>query len=160
MLQRVGEGIIRSRSSVFRDMGAMLLRIIALSLVAVIAPLAAHAAVIPPCPPPAGVVSTTLSDVHAPPALMKALRGQLGPMAGPGQPFNATDVVTPGDVGRRFILLWGLGSRWVIAYEQGGIAYYNEAVAFQVSGTVVTKLADKQAEPPTLCAAVHALIGR
>jgi hypothetical protein len=124
------------------------------------APLGARPDTIPPCPPPAGVVSATLSDGHAPAALVKALRDQLGPMAGPGERFNATDVVTPGDLGRRFILLWGLGPRWVIAYEQGGIAYYNEAVAFQFSGTNATKIGEKQAEPPTICAAAHALIGR
>jgi hypothetical protein len=120
---------------------------------------AAAADVIPPCPAPAGVTAATL-DGGAPAALLKAIQTQYGPMAKPGQGFNATDVVTPGEPGRRFILLWGKGSRWVLAYEQGGIAYYNEVVAFQVAGSSVTKVGDKQAEPPTLCAAVHALIGR
>jgi hypothetical protein len=138
------------------------LRTIAILLVAtaLCAPLTARAATIPPCPAPVGVVSATLSDGRAPAVLVKALRDQLGPIAGPGQRFNSTDVVTPGDVGRRIILLWGLGSRWVIAYEQGGIAYYNEAVAFQLSGTTAVRVGDKQAEPPTICAAAHALIGR
>jgi len=143
-------------------MGGLFLRIISLLLAAagLATPFAARGATIPPCPRPAGVVSATLTDGRAPATLVKALRDQLGPIAGPGRPFNATDVVTPGDVGRRFILLWGLGSRWLIAYEQGGIAYYNEAVAFQVSGATVTRVGDKQAEPPTICAAAHALIGR
>ena len=138
------------------------MRIIALLLAAasLAPPLGAHADVIPPCRAPAGVVSATLTDGHAPAVLVKALRDQLGPMAGPGRPFNATDVVTPGEPGRRFILLWGLGPRWVVAYEQGGIAYYDEAVAFQFSGARATKVGAKQAEPPTICAAAHALIGR
>jgi hypothetical protein len=106
------------------------------------------------------VVSAPFAYGRAPPALVKAVRDQVGPMAGPGQPFNATDVVTPGEPGRRFILLWGLGSRWVVAYEQGGIAYYDEAVAFRFSGATATKVGDKQAEPPTICAAARALIGR
>jgi hypothetical protein len=144
------------------DTGDPLVRIIALLLAAagVAVPPAARADVIPPCRAPAGVVSATFADGRAPPALVKAVRDQVGPMAGPGQPFNATDVVTPGEPGRRFILLWGLGSRWVVAYEQGGIAYYDEAVAFRFSGATATKVGDKQAEPPTICAAARALIGR
>ena len=144
------------------DIGDLFVRVIAFLLAAagLAGPLFARADVIPPCRPPAGVVSATFTDGHAPPALVKAVRDQVGSMAGPGQPFNATDVVTPGEPGRRFILLWGLGARWVVAYEQGGIGYYDEAVAFQFSGTTATKVGDKQAEPPTICAAAHGLIGR
>jgi hypothetical protein len=121
---------------------------------------AARADDIPPCPPPAGVVNATLNGGRAPPPLVRAIKDQIGAMANPGQPFNATDVVTQGYLGRRLILLWGLGSRWVIAYEQGGIGYSDEAVAFQLNGATATKVANRQAEPPTICAAAHALIGR
>jgi hypothetical protein len=81
------------------------------------APLAAFADTIPPCRAPAGVVSATLDNGKAPAMLVRAIQTQIGPMARSGQPFNATDVVMPGQPvpGRRFILLWGAGPRWVIA---------------------------------------------
>ncbi len=120
---------------------------------------AAAADVIPPCPAPAGVTAATL-DGGAPAALLKAIQTQYGPMAKPGQGFNATDVVTPGEPGRRFILLWGKGSRWVLAYEQGGIAYSNKLVVFGAVGNAIVVGATQQAEPPTVCAAARALIGK
>jgi|SRR5579872_18603 len=132
------------------------MRIVALAAGALAIAACAQAAPVS-CPAPAGVVSATLDNGKAPAALIRVI----GPMARPGQPFNATDVImNPNTPGRRFILLWGLGSKWVVAYEQGGIAYMNEAVAYQVSGGSVSKVAEKDAEPPTICAAVHALIGR
>ena len=120
---------------------------------------AAAADAIPPCPVPAGVTAATL-DGGAPPALLKALQARFGGMAKPGQPFNATDVVTPGEPGSRFILLWGEGSRWVLAYEQGGIAYNNQLVVFGVAGSSVVTGETRVAEPDTVCAAARALIGK
>jgi hypothetical protein len=123
---------------------------------AIAAPLAAQAANIS-CPAPPGVVVASLDNGKAPAALLRAI----GPMARPGGAFNATDVIIDRNTpGRRFILLWGLGPKWVVAYEQGGIAYMNVAAAYQVNGASVTKLGEFDEEPPTICARVHKLIGR
>ena len=39
----------------------------------------------------------------------------------PGEPFDSTDVYVKGHKHRRYIFVWNIGSRWIVATEQGGI---------------------------------------
>src|ERR1700722_2947026 len=56
-------------------------------------------------------------------------------MANPGQPFNATDVITDLRIpGRRLIFAGALGDKYFVYYEQGGIAHFYKISFFRVSG--------------------------
>ena len=70
------------------------------------------------CPVPPGAVKVALPS-GLPPALRDAL---LGDIALPGEPFDATDVYVKGHKHSRYIFVWNIGSRWIVATEQGGIA--------------------------------------
>ena len=75
-------------------------------------------AAISDCPVPPGAIKVALGS-GLPPALRKALPDGI---ALPGEPFDATDVYVMGHKHRRFIFVWNIGSRWIVAMEQGGIA--------------------------------------
>jgi hypothetical protein len=52
-----------------------------------------------------------------------ALRGALpDDIALPGEPFDTTDVYIKGHKHGRYIFVWNIGSWWIVATEQGGIA--------------------------------------
>jgi hypothetical protein len=55
-------------------------------------------------------------------------------MANPGEPFNATDVISDLHVPRRRLILGGaLGDKYFVYYEQGGYATSHELVFFRFS---------------------------
>jgi hypothetical protein len=98
----------------------------------------------------------------APPALVAAVNRDLSPYAMPGGAFNATDVVGPGSppVMRRLVWVRRLGARFVVAYEQGGIAYFWKANAYQLSsdGRSVAPMGGAIAAGNDLCGPVERLL--
>jgi hypothetical protein len=70
------------------------------------------------CPVPPGAVQITVPS-GLPTALRQALPGDI---ALPGEPFDSTDVYVKGNKHRRYIFVWNIGTRWIVAMEQGGIA--------------------------------------
>jgi hypothetical protein len=69
------------------------------------------------CPAPPGAVKVAL-----PSGLPPALRDAMGNIALPGEPFGSTDEYVKGHSHRRYIFVWNIGNRWIVATEQGGIA--------------------------------------
>lgn len=63
-------------------------------------------------------------------------------MAEPGQPFQATDVVTQKLPARRLIFAAASNNYCVVHYEQGGIAHFNTVVVFRL-GNHKAVLADR-----------------
>lgn len=111
----------------------------------------AKADYIPPCTPPQGVVSVPLERI--PPALMQALRNNVGEIVAPGEKFDATDVVRVGR-NHRFIFVWSAGKRWTVATEHGGIVYNNPIFAYHLgendrSAVLLTQIIGF---PNTVCA--------
>jgi len=76
-----------------------------------------EAAAISDCPVPPGAVQVAL-----PSGLSPALRKATGNIALPGEPFNAIDIYVKGQPSRRYIFVWNIGKRWIVAAEQGGKA--------------------------------------
>jgi len=68
------------------------------------------------CPAPLGVVEVVL-----PSGLPAILRDLMDDVTLPGEPFDSTDVYVKGHKHRRYIFVWNIGSRWIVATEQGGI---------------------------------------
>lgn len=84
----------------------------------------------PSCALPDGVTSTPLNG--APPALLLALKRDVGELVAPGERFDATDVVVTGK-NRRLIFIWNVDRRWIVATEHGGFGYNNPIVAYDLS---------------------------
>jgi hypothetical protein len=78
-------------------------------------------------PAPPGVLQVTL-----PSGLPPALRDKMGNIALPGQPFNAIDVYVKGQPNRRYIFVWNIGTRWIVAMEIGGIALRSAVFAYDL----------------------------
>ena len=78
----------------------------------------AQATAISDCPLPPGAVKVSI-----PSGLPLSLRTALpGDIALPGEPFDETDIYVKGHNHRRYIFVWNIGTRWIVAMEQGGIA--------------------------------------
>jgi len=121
---------------------------------------AARADVIPACAVPTG--ATFIGFDQLPMAVRKALAQQTGPMAQPGQPFNASDVI---DSKKplpqwRGIFVWGRGTRWVVATEHGGYGYGDPVFLFDATanGKRVALTAKTIASPATVCAKAQDLL--
>src|SRR5579872_1494875 len=70
------------------------------------------------CLVPPGAVEIAVPS-GLPPALRDALPGDI---ALPGEPFDSTDVYVKGHKHRRYIFVWNIGNRWIVATELGGKA--------------------------------------
>lgn len=116
----------------------------------------AKADYIPPCTPPQGVVSVPLERV--PPALMQALRNNVGEIVGPGEKFDATDVVWTGR-SRRFIFVWSAGKRWIVATEHGGLGYNDPVFVYHLGEDErsAVLMAQEIAFPNNVCAVASGL---
>jgi hypothetical protein len=77
----------------------------------------AQVAAVRGCPAPPGGVNVTL-----PSGVPPALRDVMGNIALPGEPFDSSDVYVKGHKYRRYIFVWNVGTRGIVATEQGGIA--------------------------------------
>ncbi len=101
-------------SNLFRAMWIGV-RLIALAMMAI--GQSAQAVASSDCPAPPGAV-----QIDLPSGLPPALRDKMGDIALPGQPFNAIDIYVKGEPNRRYIFVWNIGVKWIVAIEQGGIA--------------------------------------
>jgi hypothetical protein len=123
-----------------------------LPLVAVILLLSAirvRADDIPRCltlPPAEDVAAADL-----PPILRAMLAHDIGTFALPGQPFDASDVVAAG-VSRRLIWVRKRGTRWVVALEQGGRAYHDTVLSYELGyDNTIAGIRAETAFPSTVC---------
>jgi hypothetical protein len=113
--------------------------------------------VIPPCALPNGVASTSLNG--APPALLRALRQDVGELVAPGGRFDATDVIVTGQ-NRRLIFIWNVDRRWIVATEHGGFGYNDPIFAYDLSqdGRDATLVEQRIANPHTICSTASSLV--
>ena len=117
----------------------------------------AQAATISDCPAPPGAVSVAL-----PSGLPPALRDAMGNVALPGEPFDSSDVYVKGHKYRRYLFVWNVGTRWIVAIEQGGIALRSAIFVYDLGKDRKTAtLIDKRMGVLTnVCGAATKLAGR
>lgn len=107
-------------------------------------------AAIPDCPAPAGAAKAAL-----PSGLPAALRDKMGKVALPGEAFNTIDVYVKGQPNRRYIFVWNIGARWIVATEVGGIALRAAVSMYDLGNDGKTaKLLDERMTSPTYACAV------
>jgi hypothetical protein len=108
------------------------------------------------CPVPPGAVQVALPS-GLPAALSKALPGDI---ALPAEPFDTTDVYVKGHKHRRYIFVWNIGNRWIVATEQGGIALRAAIFTYDLGKDDKTAaLIDKRFTfPSSVCAAATKLV--
>lgn len=110
------------------------------------------------CPVPPGAVNVAL-----PSGLPLALRHALpGDIALPGEPFDTTDVVVKGHKHRRYLFVWNIGSRWIVAMEQGGIALRAAVSTYDLGkdGKTAALTDQRMTFPSSVCTAATKLAGR
>jgi hypothetical protein len=97
-----------------------------------------------------------LSALPAPVAY--SLQQHVPNLSAPGSPFNASDVLRPGQttLDRRLIAAFHQGGRWVIAYEAAGVGYHLIVVGYDLSadGKSSTIAFKTQTLPALLCVTV------
>jgi hypothetical protein len=127
----------------------------ALVMVASAAP--AHAAAIRDCPAPPGAVNVAL-----PSGVPPALRGVMGNIALPGEPFDSSDVYVKGHKYRRYIFVWNVGARWIVATEQGGKALRSAIFVYHLGkdGKTATLINKRIGFTNNVCGAATKLAGR
>jgi hypothetical protein len=111
-------------------------------------------AAISDCPAPHGVVEVVL-----PSGLPGILRDRIGDVALPGEPFDSTDVYAKGHKHRRYIFVWNIGSRWIVATEQGGIALRSAIFVYDLSkdGKTATLIDERMGLVNNVCTAASKL---
>ena len=126
----------------------------ALAMVASVAP--AQADAISDCPAPPRAVKVDLPS-GLPAALSKALPGDI---ALPGEPFDTTDVYVKGHKHRRYIFVWNIGNRWIVATEQGGIALRAAIFTYDLGkdGKTAVLIDNRFTFPNSVCAAATKLV--
>ena len=109
------------------------------------------------CPLPPGAVKVAL-----PSGLPPALRDKMGDIALPGQPFNAIDVYVKGEPNRRYIFVWNIGAKWIVATEQGGFALRSAVYVYDLGkdGKTATYLDRRIGLPSEACGAATKLAAR
>jgi hypothetical protein len=108
------------------------------------------------CPVPAGAVKVAL-----PSGLPHALRDKMGNVALPGEPFNTIDIYVKGQPNRRYLFVWNIDSRWIVATEQGGIALRSAVFVYDLGkdGKTVTLIDKRIGFPSDACAAASRMAG-
>ena len=124
------------------------------ALVMVASAALAQVAAIRDCPAPAGAV-----DVAIPSGVPLALRDALGNIALPGEPFDTSDVYVKGHKYRRYIFVWDVGTRWIVATEQGGIALRSVIYAYHLAkdGKTATVIHKRMGFTNNICGAATKL---
>jgi hypothetical protein len=127
----------------------------ALAMVASAAP--SQVAAIRDCPAPPGAVNVAL-----PSGVPAALRGVMGNIALPGEPFDSSDVYVKGHKYRRYIFVWNIGTRWIVATEQGGIALRSAIFVYHLGkdGKTATLINKRIGFTNNVCGAATKLAGR
>ena len=110
------------------------------------------------CPVPPGAVQVALPS-GLPPALRAALPDDI---ALPGEPFDSTDVYVKGHKHRRYIFVWNIGNRWIVAMEQGGIALRAAIFTYDLGkdGKTAVLIDKRFTFPNSVCAAATKLAER
>jgi len=133
--------------------------IMAGALAMVVSAASAQAAAIQDCPAPPGA-----NGVALPSGLPAALRDKMGNIALPGEPFNAIDIYVKGKgrPNRRYIFVWNIGTRWIVATEQGGIALRSAIFAYDLGkdGKTATLIDQRIGFPNNVCAVATELVKR
>jgi len=116
-----------------------------------------QAAAIQDCPAPPGAVRAAL-----PSGLPAALREKMGNVALPGEPFNEIDVYVKGQPSRRYIFVWNMGSRWIVATEQGGFALRGAVFIYDLGkdNKTATLIDNRTTFPSSVCAVATKLTER
>jgi len=110
------------------------------------------------CPVPPGAV-----EIAVPSGLPTALRQALpGDIALPGEPFDSTDVYVKGRKHRRYIFVWNIGTQWIVAMEQGGIALRAAIFIYDLGkdGKAAVLIDESMTFPESACAAAAKLLGK
>jgi 2',3'-cyclic-nucleotide 2'-phosphodiesterase (5'-nucleotidase family) len=109
------------------------------------------------CPVRPGAVKVALPS-ELPPAVSQAV----GNIALPGEPFDTIDVFVKGHKHSRYIFVWKLGNRWIVATEQGGIALRAAVSVYELrkEGKSAVRIAEQITFPESVCAAANALSSR
>ena len=117
----------------------------------------AEAAAIWNCAPPPGAVKVAL-----PSGLPPALRDATGDIAMPGEPFDTTDVYVRGHKHGRYLFVWNVGARWIVATEHGGIALLYAVSVYQLDkdGKTVTSINKRGGLTGDVCGTATKLAGR
>ena len=108
------------------------------------------------CPVPPGAVKIALPS-GLPTALRHALPGDI---ALPGEPFDSTDVYVKGNKHRRYIFVWNIGTRWIVATEQGGIALRAAIFTYDLGkdGKTAVLIEESITFPESACASATKLV--
>ena len=109
------------------------------------------------CPAPPGAVKVAL-----PSGLPAVLRKAMGNIALPGEPFTEIDVYVKGQPNRRYIFVWNIGTRWIVAVEQGGIALRSAIFVYDLGkdGKTPTLINEPIGFMNNVCGAATKLAGR
>jgi len=77
-------------------------------------------------------VLSRLEDLPA--SIQADFHNRVGRIAGPGEPFNSSDVYVMGDMtpDRRFLRGVQSGDYWFIWYEHGGFAFHRHVLAYAI----------------------------
>jgi hypothetical protein len=110
------------------------------------------------CHVPPGAVQVAL-PAGLPPALRHALPGDI---ALPGEPFDTTDVYVRGHNHSRYIFVWNIGNRWMVATEQGGIALRAAIFTYDLGkdGKTAAPIEKRFTFPESVCAVATKLAER
>jgi hypothetical protein len=89
------------------------------------------------------------------------LRDKMGNVAMPGEPFNSIDIYVKGLPNRRYMFVWSIGSRWIVATEVGGIALHAAVSTYDLGkdGKAATLLDQRMTSPTYACAVATKLAG-
>src|SRR5665213_464260 len=101
----------------------------ALVMALMLAAPAAAAITVPACQFPNGVQNAVALD-EFPQPIQSTLHRHLPDMVDPGQPFNASGIMTGSESQRRLVRGFRHGARWVIGYEHGGRHYSDVMLVF------------------------------
>jgi hypothetical protein len=109
------------------------------------------------CPLPPGAARVALPS-ELPPALSKAM----GDIALPGEPFDRSDVHVKGHKYSRYIFVWKLANRWIVATERGGIALRAAVSVYELrnEGKSAALLCEEFTFPGSECATATKLASR
>jgi hypothetical protein len=116
--------------------------------------------------------ATAISDCRVPPGAVKvsipsglplSLRMALpSDIALPGEPFDETDIYVKRHNHSRYLFVWNIGTRWIVATEQGGRVLRAAIFTYDLGKDDKTAvLIEEQTTFPTsVCAAATKLVER
>jgi hypothetical protein len=83
-----------------------------------------------------------------------------GDIALPGEPFDATDVYVKGHNHRRYMFVWNIGTLWIVAMEQGGIALRAAIFTYDLGkdDKTATLIENRITFPESVCGAATKLV--